>query len=61
VGSQTANPAEFLYLMVQEYMAIAQGGPAPVTLPEAVKVTLQTEMPCSPPHPVSPGKLVCHL
>ncbi len=32
VGSQTVNPAEFLYLMAQEYAAIAQDGPAPVTL-----------------------------
>lgn len=32
VGEQTVNPAEFLYLMAQEYEAIAQEGPAPVTL-----------------------------
>jgi len=32
VGSQTVNPAEFLYLMAQEYVAIARGGPAAVTL-----------------------------
>ena len=32
VGSQTINPAEFLYLMAQEYVAIAQGAPSPVTL-----------------------------
>jgi len=32
VGEQTVNPAEFLYLMAQEYAAIAQDGPAPVTL-----------------------------
>jgi hypothetical protein len=32
VGNQTVNPAEFLYVMAQEYQAIAQGAPAPVTL-----------------------------
>ena len=32
VGDQTANPAEFLYLMAYEYAAIAQGAPSPVTL-----------------------------
>ena len=42
VGDQTINPAEFLYLMAQAYLAIAGGGLAPVTLrpvstlPEAV-------------------------
>ncbi|MFQ5344153.1 MAG: hypothetical protein ACE5F6_21635, partial [Anaerolineae bacterium] len=32
VGDQTVNPAAFLYLMAQEYAAIAQSGPASVTL-----------------------------
>ncbi|MFQ5595504.1 MAG: PQQ-binding-like beta-propeller repeat protein, partial [Anaerolineae bacterium] len=32
VGSQALNPAEVLYLMAQEYVALVQGGPAPVTL-----------------------------
>jgi len=32
VGGQTANPAEFLYLMAQEYLAVAGGAPASVTL-----------------------------
>jgi hypothetical protein len=28
----SVNPAEFLHLMAQEYVAIAESGPAPVTL-----------------------------
>jgi hypothetical protein len=32
VGGQTVNPAEFLYLMAQEYVAVVQSGPAPVAL-----------------------------
>jgi hypothetical protein len=42
VGDWTVNPAEFLYLMAQEYVAIGRGGPSAVTLrpigtlPEAV-------------------------
>ncbi|MFQ6057708.1 MAG: hypothetical protein ACE5MB_02355, partial [Anaerolineae bacterium] len=32
VGSRIVNPAEFLYLMAQEYVAVMGGGPAPVAL-----------------------------
>ncbi|MFQ6091466.1 MAG: dockerin type I repeat-containing protein [bacterium] len=32
VGGQTVNPAEFLDLMAQEYVALTEGGPAPVAL-----------------------------
>ncbi len=32
VGGQTLNTAEFLYLMAQEYTAITQGAPGPISL-----------------------------
>ncbi len=42
VGEQSVDPAEFLYLMAQEYAAIAQGGPAPVTLRSISALPLAT-------------------
>jgi len=42
VGSQTVNPAEFLYLMAQEYAAVAQGTTAPVTLRSISALPLAT-------------------
>ena len=38
----TVNPAEFLYLMAQEYTAINQGAPAPVTLGSISALPLAT-------------------
>jgi len=42
VGSQTINPAEFLYLMAQEYAAVAHGAMAPVTLRSISALPLTT-------------------